>query len=136
MNAGNVVDILALDAGLVKLLATGADNEPAIYQIIAPEGEPLPRIAILEHSRDFSRWADDQPIEETVRFRIEIYSREDVLNEVTRELHGVLRVNGFVRVESMPDEYLEDVDVFAKGAIFETYIDIPMNGGNENEAEP
>ena len=136
MNAKDVVDVLAANPHLVDALVRGPDGEPAIYQIIAPEGNVLPRIAVIEHSREFSRFADDQPREETVRFRMEIYSREDVLNDVSYKLHRALMTAGFVRVESLPDEYLEDIDVFAKTAIFETYVQIPLGGGNNHETEP
>lgn len=121
MDASALVDLLLEDSRLTSLLATGPDNQPAIYQIIAPEANVFPRLAVFEDSREYTEFADDEPIEEVVRFRIDIFTAENTLNEISAALHQVLREHRFTRVNPLPDDYLPDTDVFVKSAVYEVY---------------
>lgn len=121
MDASILVDRLLTDAPLVALLSKGADGQPAIYQIVAPESEVFPRLAIFEDSREYTEFADDEPTEEAVRFRVDIYSRENNLNEVSAALHKALRRLNFSRVNPLPDDFIPDYDIFVKSAIYETH---------------
>ena len=121
MDASTLVDLLLENQQLISFLATGPDGQPAIYQIIAPEANVFPRLAVFEDSREYTEFADDEPIEEVVRFRIDIFTAENTLNEISSALHRVLREHRFARVNPLPDDYLPDADVFVKSAVYEVY---------------
>ena len=67
MDASTLVDELLESEELTALLATDPYGNPAIYQILSPEAEVFPRLAVFEADREYTRFADDQPLEEEIR---------------------------------------------------------------------
>ena len=119
MDASSLVNELLKDERLVSRLAVGPDNKPAIYQILSPEAELFPRIAVFEDDREYTLFADDMPIEELVRFRIDLYARENVLYPLNAILHEAMRRLGFRRSAQAEDGYIDEVDVYAKSTTYE-----------------
>ena len=126
MNASSLVNELLKDERLVSLLAVGPDNAPAIYQILSPEAELFPRIAVFEDDREYTLFADDMPIEELVRFRIDLYARENVLYTLNAILHEAMRRLGFRRSAQAEDGYIDEVDVYAKSTTYEIRELLPL----------
>jgi hypothetical protein len=81
MNASALIDALLRSERLVAHLAVDPYGTPAIYQILSPDAETFPRAAVFEDDREYTRFADDVPLEERVRFRIDLYARESYLDE-------------------------------------------------------
>lgn len=107
-------------------MAVGPDGQPAIYQILSPEAEIFPRIAVFEYDREYTLFADDMPIEELVRFRIDIYARENVLYPLNSALHEAMRSLGFRRAAQNEDGYIDSVDVFIKSTTYEIHEQLPL----------
>ena len=91
MDASTLVDELLASEELTALLATDPYGNPAIYQILSPEAEVFPRLAVFESDREYTRFADDQPLEEEITFRIDIYARENLLYPINAALHNAMR---------------------------------------------
>lgn len=126
MNASSLVNELLKDERLVSFLAVGPDNQPAIYQILSPEAELFPRIAVFEDDREYTLFADDLPIEELVRFRIDLYARENVLYPLNSILHEAMRRLGFRRSAQAEDGYIDEADVYAKSTTYEIRELLPL----------
>lgn len=107
-------------------MAVDPTGQPAIYQILSPEAETFPRIAVFEDDREYTRYADDTPIEERVRFRVDMYARENILFPLNNALHEAMRGLGFRRTGQVEDAYIEDVDVYVKSTAYEIYTDLPL----------
>ena len=126
MNASILVDKLLENEQLVSLLAIGPYGQPAIYQIVAPEADVYPRLAIYEDSREDTEFADDIPIQEVIRFRVDIFAEENVLRKIAAALHIALRTNKLVRLNDLPDDYLPEIGVFVKSSVYEFYNDLEV----------
>ena len=114
MNADALVELLAASTELTSLLAEYPEGTPAIYQIISPEEEIFPRLAVYEDDRSYTDYWDDEPHSETVRFQIDIFAQDNLLHKINTALGRVLRANGFARDSQAQDDYIEDVDVYIK----------------------
>ena len=55
MDASTLVDELLESDELTALLATDPYGNPAIYQILSPEAEVFPRLAVFESDREYTR---------------------------------------------------------------------------------
>ena len=128
MNASDLIDLLLDNERFVSLLATDPLGNPALYQILSPEAEVFPRIALFENDREYTRFADDTPIEERVEFRVDMYARENILHTINSALHEAMRQLGLRRAGQVEDGYLEDLDVFVKSATYETKVQLPFPG--------
>ncbi len=122
LNASALVDELLQSERLVSLLSVGPDGQPAIYQILSPEAEVFPRIAVFEDDREYTRFADDLPMEELIRFRVDIYARENVLHPLNSVLHEAMRGLGFRRAAQTEDGYIDSADVFVKSTTYEIRV--------------
>ena len=94
-------------------------GNPAIYQILSPEAEIFPRLIVLEDDREYTRFADDIPLEERILFRLDIYARENILYPLNSALHEAMRSLGFKRAGQVEDGYLPDLDVYVKSTSYE-----------------
>lgn len=122
MDCSGIVDLLLQNERLTGLLPKDKSGHSAIYQIIAPEAELFPRIAVFEAARQYTRFADDMPLEERTEFRLDIYVRENILRELSAELLMALTVEGFRRYATVQDDYLPELEVYVKSVTFE-YIE-------------
>ena len=129
MNASDLIDLLLDNERLVSLLATDPLGNPALYQILSPEAEVFPRIALFENDREYTRFADDTPIEERIEFRVDMYARENILHAINSALHEAMRQLGFRRAGQVEDAYIEDLDVFVKSATYEINVQLPFLWG-------
>jgi hypothetical protein len=121
MDCSALVDLLLADGRLTALFPSDPTGHKAIYQILSPQAELFPRLAIFEAGRDYTAWADDAPIEERTAFRIDIYARENVLRGVNAALHRCLSENGFRRLSQATDDYLPDEAIYVKSVNYEYY---------------
>ena len=126
MNASELIDELLTHERLVSLLAVGPYGVPAIYQILSPEAEVFPRIAIFENDREYTAFADDAPIEERVEFRVDMYARENILAPLNSALHEAMRQPGFRRAAQAEDGYIEEMDIYIKSATYEINEQLPL----------
>ena len=126
MNASDLIDELLQSEPLVALLAVDPYGNPAIYQILSPEAETFPRIAVFEDDREYTRFADDTPIEESVRFRIDLYARENILVPLNSALHEAMRALGFRRAGQAEDGYIEEIGVYVKSVTYEIREQLPF----------
>ena len=125
LDASTLVSGLLENQRLVSLLAIDPYGNPAIYQLLSPEADLFPRIIVLEDDREYTRFADDVPLEERIRFRLDIYSRENILHPVNSSLHEAMRQMGFKRAGQVEDGYLPDLDVYVKSTSYEIYEPLP-----------
>lgn len=125
MNASELVEKLLANGQLISLLASDPYGNPAIYQILSPEAEVFPRLALFEAMREYTLFADDIPIEERVQFRVDIYARDNVLYPINAALHAALRAEGLHRVSEVQDAYIEEVDVYVKSTTYEITVLLP-----------
>lgn len=130
MDATQLVDLLLADTELVAWLAADRTGHPAIYQIVAPEAELFPRIAVFESAREYTRFVDDLPLEERTEFRLDIYARDNVLFDITTRLLCALTVRGFSRFSTLQDDYLPELELFVKSVSFEYFDELPVPGMN------
>lgn len=130
MDCAGIVDRLLTNERLVSLLPKDQTGHPAVYQIIAPESELFPRIAVFESERQYTRFVDDLPFEERTAFRVDIYARENVLREIAALLLSVLTVDGFRRYATIQDDYLPDQGVYVKSVTYEYFEELPVPGVN------
>ena len=121
MDCSILVNLLVADAALNALLPTDATGHKAVYQILSPQAELFPRIAVFETAREYTAWADDAPTLERTAYRIDIYARENVLRVIHIAVHGCLRENGFCRLAQAADDYLPDEAVYVKSLNYEFY---------------
>lgn len=119
LDASILVTKLLENQRLVSLLAVDSYGNPAIYQILSPEAEIFPRLIVLEDDREYTRFADDIPLEERILFRLDIYARENVLYPVNSALHEAMRFLGFKRAGQVEDGYLPDLDIYVKSTSYE-----------------
>lgn len=111
---------------LVSFLALGPHGLPAIYQILAPEADIFPRMAVFEDDREYTRYADDTPIEERVRFRIDMYSHDNILAPLNTALHETMRGLGFRRAAQAEDGYIDEVGVYVKSVTYDILEQLPF----------
>ena len=84
MDCSQLVDGLLQNGALVSLFPTDATGHPAIYQILSPQAELVPRVAVFETTRAYTAWADDAPIRERSEYRLDLYaSVTNLFNRVT-----------------------------------------------------
>ena len=107
-------------------MAIDPHGNPALYQILSPEAEVFPRIALYEYDRDYTRFADDIPIEESVEFRIDMYARENILRDLNAALHDAMRQLGFRRAGQVEDGFIEELDIYVKSATYEIKETLPQ----------
>ncbi len=124
MDCSQLVDGLLQNEALVSLFPTDATGHPAIYQILSPQAELFPRVAVFETTRAYTAWADDAPIRERSEYRIDLYARENALREINSALHAVLRGLGFRRRSQVQDDYLPDEGIYVKSVSYEYYDDM------------
>ena len=124
MDCSELVDELLQNAELVSLFPTDETGHPAIYQMLSPQAELFPRVAVFETTRNYSAWADDAPIQERSEYRIDIYARENVLRQINGVLNVTLRELGFRRLSQVQDDYLPDEGIYVKSVSYEYYDDI------------
>ena len=91
-----------------------------------PEAEVFPRLAVFESDREYTRFADDQPLEEEITFRIDIYARENLLYPINAALHSTVRRNGYQRYGQVQDDYLQDMDIYVKSATYTIKDQLPF----------
>lgn len=111
---------------LVSLLALGPHGIPAVYQILAPEADIFPRMAVFEDDREYTRFADDVPIQERVRFRIDMYAKQNILAPLNSALHEAMRGLGFRRAAQAEDGYIDDVGVYVISTTYEILEQLPF----------
>ena len=121
MDCSELVDLLLADERLTALLPSDPTGHKAIYQILSPQAELFPRLAVFEAAREYTAWADDAPTQERTAFRIDIYARENVLRSVNAALHRYLSDNGFRRLSQAADDYLPDEAIYVKSVNYEHY---------------
>ncbi len=121
MDCSTLVDMLVADEILVSMLPKDQTGHVAIYQILSPQAELFPRIAVFETAREYTAWADDTPIEEKTAYRIDIYVRENVLRGVNAALHECLSSHDFRRLAHASDDYLPDEAIYVKSVNYEYY---------------
>jgi hypothetical protein len=126
LNASDLTNKLLENERLVSLLATDPYGNPALYQILSPEAEIFPRIALFENDREYTAFADDTPIEERVEFRIDMYARENILHTLNSALHEAMRQLGFKRAGQVVDGYIEDMDIYVKSVTYEINVQLPL----------
>ena len=126
MDASTLIDELLKNERLVSLLAVDPYGNPALYQILSPEAEVFPRIAIFENDREYTLFADDIPIEERVEFRVDMFARENILHPLNSALHEAMRALGFRRAAQAEDGYIEDMDIYIKTARYEAHELLPL----------
>ena len=80
---------------------------------------------MLEDDREYTQFADDAPIEERIRFKLDIYARENVLHPVNSAMHEAMRQMGFRRAGQVEDGYLPDLDIYVKSASYEIHELLP-----------
>lgn len=124
MDCSELVDGLLQNAELVSLFPTDPTGHPAIYQMLSPQAELFPRVAVFETTRNYSAWADDAPIQERSEYRLDIYARENVLRMINGVLNAALRELGFRRLSQVQDDYLPDEGIYVKSVSYEYYDDI------------
>ena len=93
---------------------------------LSPEAEVFPRLAVFEADREYTRFADDQPLEEEITFRIDIYARENLLYPINAALHSAMRRNGYQRYGQVQDDYLQDMDIYVKSATYTIKEQLPF----------
>jgi hypothetical protein len=121
LDASTLVSKLLDNQRLVSLLAVDPYGNPAIYQLLSPEAEIFPRLIVLEDDREYTRFADDVPLEERIRFRLDIYARENILYPLNSALHEAIRLLGFKRAGQVEDGYIPDLDVYVKSTAYEIH---------------
>ena len=126
LDASTLVDNLLACTELAALLATDPYGHPAIYQILAPEAEVFPRLAVFESGREYTRFADDLPLEEAVTFRIDLYARENTLYQINYALHNTMRLLGFRRDAQVQDDYLPEIDIYVKSVTYTIKVPLPF----------
>jgi len=124
MDCNELVDGLLQNEALVSLFPTDATGHPAIYQILSPQAELFPRVAVFETTRAYTAWADDAPIQERSEYRLDLYARENALREINSALHAALRGLGFRRLSQVQDDYLPDEGIYVKSVSYEYYDDM------------
>jgi len=124
MDCNELVDGLLQNEALVSLFPTDATGHPAIYQILSPQAELFPRVAVFETTRAYTAWADDAPIQERSEYRLDLYARENALREINSALHAALRGLGFRRLSQVQDDYLPDEAIYVKSVSYEYYDDM------------
>ena len=117
----HVGDLLLADGHLTALLPSDPTGHKAIYQILSPQAELFPRLAIFEAAREYTAWADDAPTLERTAYRIDIYARENVLRGVNAALHKCLSSHDFRRLAQTADDYLPDETIYVKSVHYEHY---------------
>lgn len=125
LDASTLVDKLLENQRLISLLAVDPYGTPAIYQLLSPEAEIFPRLIVLEDDREYTRFADDVPLEERIRFRLDIYARENILHPLNSALHEAMRLLGFKRAGQVEDGYIPDLDVYVKSTAYEIHELLP-----------
>ena len=70
--------------------------------------------------------ADDQPLEEEITFRIDIYARENLLYPINAALHKTIRRNGYQRYGQVQDDYLQDMNIYVKSATYTIKDQLPF----------
>ena len=126
LDASTLVDNLLESVDLTALLVTDPYGHPAVYQILAPEAEVFPRLAVFESGREYTRFADDLPLEEAVTFRIDLYARENVLFSINTALHAAMRQLGFRRDAQVQDDYLPEIDIYVKSVTYTIKVSLPF----------
>ena len=126
LDASILVGKLLENQRLVSLLAVDPYGNPAIYQLLSPEAEIFPRLIVLEDDREYTRFADDIPLEERILFRLDIYARENILYPVNSALHEAMRLLGFKREGQVEDGYLPELDVYVKSTAYEITELLPI----------
>ena len=126
MDASTLIDTLLESQQLVSLLATDPHGNPALYQILSPESEVFPRIAVFENDREYTRFADDTPIEERIEFRVDMYARENILAPLNSALHEAMRQAGFRRTAQVQDDYIPEIDIYVKSVSYEIDEQLPF----------
>ena len=125
LDASILVSKLLENQRLVSLLAVDPYGNTAIYQLLSPEAEVFPRLIVLEDDREYTRFADDIPLEERVRFRLDIYARENILHPINNALHDAMRQLCFKRDGQVEDGYLPELDVYVKSTAYEILVLLP-----------
>jgi hypothetical protein len=113
--------MLAADGALISMIPKDQTGHAAIYQILSPQAELFPRLAIFEAAREYTAWADDAPTLERTAYRIDIYARENVLRSVNAALHKCLSSHDFRRLSQAADDYLPDEATYVKSVNYEHY---------------
>lgn len=126
MDASTLVDDLLMSERLLSLLAVDPHGGPAIYQILSPDADTFPRLTVFEDDREYTRFADDVPIEERVRFRLDLYAKENILLPLNAALHDAMRRLGFRRAAQAEDGYLDELGVYVKSTTYEIDETLPL----------
>lgn len=126
LNASGLIDELLLCGRVTSLLAVDPYGNAAIYQILSLDADTFPRMAVFEDDREYTRFADDVPIEESVRFRIDLYARENILAPLNSALHEAMRGLGFRRAGQVEDGYIDEIGVYVKSATYEIREQLPF----------
>ena len=134
MDTSMLVDELLESPELTALLATDPYGHPAIYQILSPESEVFPRLAVFEADREYTRFADDLPVEEQITFRIDIYARENLLHPINAALHQTMRLNGYQRYGQVQDDYIREMDIYVKSVTYTIKDRLPFRYETEGDS--
>lgn len=121
MNCSILVDRLLENEQLVSFFPLDQTGHPAIYQILSPEAELFPRLAIFEVNREFFGFADDKPTGEQTEFRFDIYARDNSLYAIQTALHKALTAIGLERLSQVQDDYLPEQQIFVKSVFYDHY---------------
>lgn len=125
MNASKLVERLKTYQSLTSLLGKDPGGEPAIYQILASQSSVWPRLEVFEENRRWTRFVDDEPAQETIRFRVDVYAKEQFLRPLDAEIWKAMALEGFRRASDEADDYWTDQGgIFGKSVSYEFVQDI------------
>lgn len=111
VRSADLVDALRDDTAVVALLVRDRNGNPAVYQVLAPEEELYPRACVFETSREHDMWSDDIVVSETSSYRVDIWSREQNVQEISQAVRACLESNGF-RVRIGMESFIQTRQLF------------------------
>lgn len=97
-----------------------------IYQIVSPDANAYPHMAVFETSRSSSFYSDDVPTMDEIGFRINLYSLENNLHEISRAVRDCLRDAGFDNVNIGTDGWSIPLGLYTKTVSCSTWEQVEM----------
>lgn len=114
VTSADIVRTLRGCEGVTRYLKPDRNNNIPIYQIVASDEQIYPHFAVFETAREYETLSDDAPIAELAKFRINLYSKENNLHEISRAVRDCLRNAGFYDITICGDGWSIPLGLYTK----------------------
>lgn len=114
ITSADVVRALRGCESVTRYLKPDKNGNLPIYQIVSADEKAYPHMAVFETKRDPLFHSDDAPVTDEVCFRINLYSLENNLHEISRAVRACLDAAGFDNVTIGADGWSVSLGLYTK----------------------